>query len=111
MNKPIILNYGMENQIHFWIKKLNWQSRAGEALNEARSYHERDHLFAFSDFEARSGKKLKLVLQENPNEGIRLAVRPNRLQLRGEVRRSVRAVENPSEGDEKFGCYSRFRRR
>ena len=98
-----------------------------EALAQARSYlkalgvdsatinesisHERDHLFAFQDFDESSGKKLKMVLQEDPNEGIRLAVIPNRLQIRDEVRKSVGAVENPSEGDVNYGCFSRFRRR
>ena len=83
-----------------------------EALAQARSYlkalgvdsatinesisHERDHLFAFQDFDESSGKKLKMVLQEDPNEGIRLAVIPNRLQIRDEVRKSVGAVFNSS---------------
>jgi len=79
-------------------------------INESIS-HERDHLFAFQDFDESSGKKLKMVLQEDPNEGIRLAVIPNRLQIRDEVRKSVGAVENPSEGDVNYGCFSRFRRR
>jgi len=96
-----------------------------EALDQARQYlkmygdlstvekriqHEKDHLFAFSDFEVGSGKKLRLVLQENSNEEIRLAVNFNRKHTRHDVRDSVRAVDDPSEGDLKFGCYSRFRR-
>ena len=98
-----------------------------EALTQARGYlsaigvdsktveeavaHEKYHLFAFPDFEVRTGKKLQLVLQEDANEGIRLAVVPNRLHTRNDVRRSVDAVDDPSEGDLSYGCFNRFRKR
>jgi hypothetical protein len=73
--------------------------------------HEKNHLFAFPDYEVSSGKKLKLVLQKHPGEGIRLAVVPNRLHLREDVINSLDAVGIKSEGDQKFGCLDRFRKR
>lgn len=73
--------------------------------------HEKNHLFAFPDFEVRTGKKLRLVLQEDANEGIRLVVVPNRLHNRNVVRRSVGAVDDPSEGDLGFGCIYQFRKK
>lgn len=114
-----IFNFGQKN--------LTGNSERIQALCEVRGYlkdlgcdsgtintaveHEKKHLFAFSDFEANTGKKLGLVLQRDPDEGIRLAVVPNRLQLRDEVRTSVGAVDDPSEGDKNYGAFSRFRKR
>jgi hypothetical protein len=72
--------------------------------------HEQDHLFAFPDFEESSGKKLALVMEANPDNEIRLAVIPNRRHSRKDVRRALKAVDNPSDGDEQYGCISRFRK-
>ena len=107
-------------------RNLTGNSERLEALDTARQYlkaygvdsatvedrvdHEKDHLFAFPDYDESSGKKLKLVLQEDPNEGIRLAVIPNRLHTKDDVKKSLGAVDEPSEGDLNFGVLNRFRR-
>ena len=111
----------------FGPRNLTGNTERLEALNQAKDLlnavsvnpatrnemikHEQDHLFAFSDFKEGSGKKLKLVLEENVNKEIRLAVIPNRRQFRDEDRKAVGAVENPSEDDVDYGCFSRYRRR
>ena len=89
---------------------LNLMGLDASTINEILD-HEKAHLFAFPDFEEGSGKKLGLVLEIDPDEGFRLAVKPNRRHLRADIRRSLRAAEDPSEGDLNYGCINRFRRR
>lgn len=86
------------------------QAGKNKAEIEERINHEKEHLNAFPDYDPRSGKKLKLVL-ERDGKNTRLAIKANRKHLGKDVRRSVLNVNEPSDGDRSYNCFARFRKR
>lgn len=82
----------------------------GQEIIDLHLSQQRDRLFSFPEFTQECGKKLKFVLQVNPDEGYRLSIQPNRRWTRNEIRETTKGLINHDGGHVEIGTINRFRR-